>query len=1185
MAELSDGITRFLPRYPNIVPDRDALFNPYDGDFYRTIYAKKEFYDLRLNETEEFPDRPGVLMNHQKIIARYLSSHTPYNGVLLFHEMGTGKTCSAVGAIEQVRSEGKFKGAIYIGSKVLSNTFLNELITTCTPGNYKEIAEQMAVPGERMTNKLRKMRYKRAVADYYKLGKDYTYMKFADRVKTLPLDRVRARYNNHIIVIDEVHNLSDTKESNNYNSIHKFLHQVQGCKILLLSGTPMRNKVSDIASVMNLILPIDQQLPRGQEFVRKYFTVKAKDLAIITPKGADVLARAFKGRVSYLRAATSDVERDFRGTTITVEGKKQYFKVSETVMSKFQTEGYIQAWEADGGLRRDEGAGSDQSGVYLNSRQASLFVYPDKSWGKKGFNTYIVKKKRKPGVASLFKRKRGSQAPQYVWSKKGMELKKSISRGELAKYSSKYAQGVEILDKAIEKKKLVFIYNEFIKGGGIILFSLILEALNYKKITCPNSKKDPDRKTFALLTGDTSNITEIIDTFNRADNYDGSRINVIIGSRVVAEGVSLANVQVEIMQTPWFNYARIDQALARGYRFGSHRVLKSNVDRKVVQDIYQQVAIPLSPDSPPSSPGSPLPPDRPPSSPGSPLPPPLPPMESIDMYMYRTAQKKDISFKKIENIMRSTAFDCALTYRRNRMKGVPNTRACNYTKCEYECIGVPSKDYESKDSEIAPKELDYSTYQLYYSNPKVQSLISRIVVLFKVNFILSLEQIQEDLILEDEDEFELLTALDSIASNSIPITNRYGFTSYLQEENNFYFLVDSLSTIGSSSMAYYTKYPNVKVADSFTRVREKYYSDVALPRAIRALCSARGELHTYIQKLPVEYREMFLEGALKVRELGKKGKTFDKKHIELSLKLLLYFKPDIRSIGDELYTSSLLRTHGGPLRCMDVATLKWYDCTKKEEDAFVKGRLRTRQRMEKEDFYGQLNTKDKEFCVRDMRKGTDVGGHQLTSGARCGSLKHDLLSYLATFQSDMPVPPSPATVKAILEGGCGPPAGEVLKPNKIKQVRRSWPPLEHEPLPKDDKKALQDFLLTSADRAKAYFASNKAKKLKGPSYDVRWFTPGTEIFEKVARLGGSTVLLAKKRKGKKGPLKAELDAKWKAVTKGIMKMTLPQMQRLIFYGTMFKETQCLFLCEWFKSKDLLLDHPKCGHESKKKPKG
>ena len=102
MTDSFDGITRFLPKYPNIVPFEDTLLNPYNGRFYDTIYKKKEFYDLRLSKNGRCTRKnPEDLMNHQKIIARYLSSHTPYNGALLFHAMGTGKTCSAIGAIEK----------------------------------------------------------------------------------------------------------------------------------------------------------------------------------------------------------------------------------------------------------------------------------------------------------------------------------------------------------------------------------------------------------------------------------------------------------------------------------------------------------------------------------------------------------------------------------------------------------------------------------------------------------------------------------------------------------------------------------------------------------------------------------------------------------------------------------------------------------------------------------------------------------------------------------------------------------------------------------------------------------------------------------------------------------------------------------------------------------------------------
>ena len=317
MTESNDGITRFLPQYPHITQYPYNLFNPYDGDFYNAIYKKKEFYDLRLGKTEEFPDQAGILMNHQKIIARYLSTHTPYPGILLFHEMGTGKTCSSVAAIEQIRSEGKYKGAIYIASKVLSDNFLKELLYTCTDGRY--IPE---IP-EKATALQKKLKLKKAVADYYKIGGDNTYIKFAKKVRRLKDQVLRKLFNNHVIVIDEVHNLADitTKEKKKgknpqvYKSIHRFLHTVQGCKVILLSGTPMRNSVTEMASVMNLILPMEDQLPVGSKFIEKYFTTKSEDLDLLTKQGKKRLQDAFKGRVSYLRAMTSDIKKVYKGKT------------------------------------------------------------------------------------------------------------------------------------------------------------------------------------------------------------------------------------------------------------------------------------------------------------------------------------------------------------------------------------------------------------------------------------------------------------------------------------------------------------------------------------------------------------------------------------------------------------------------------------------------------------------------------------------------------------------------------------------------------------------------------------------------------------------------------------------------------------------------------------------------------
>ena len=82
----------FLPTYTNFDHDAEEILGK---DLVETtsLYNKKEFYDYRLEAIEERPKEAGVYMNHQIIISRFLSSNTPYQGILVMHEPGTGKTC------------------------------------------------------------------------------------------------------------------------------------------------------------------------------------------------------------------------------------------------------------------------------------------------------------------------------------------------------------------------------------------------------------------------------------------------------------------------------------------------------------------------------------------------------------------------------------------------------------------------------------------------------------------------------------------------------------------------------------------------------------------------------------------------------------------------------------------------------------------------------------------------------------------------------------------------------------------------------------------------------------------------------------------------------------------------------------------------------------------------------------
>ena len=177
-------ITNFLLKYPNIDQfdeDKENL-NPYDEDFYNVIYKKKEFYDNRLDAIEEIPKDPGSLMKHQKLIARFFSSYTLYDELLLLHEMGSGKSCSAIGAVEQIKKEGLFRGVLYLAKgDALINNFINELIFKCTDGRY--IPEDYT----NLTELEKVHRKKKAIKDYYRVN---TFETFAKKIKNNKGDKL-----------------------------------------------------------------------------------------------------------------------------------------------------------------------------------------------------------------------------------------------------------------------------------------------------------------------------------------------------------------------------------------------------------------------------------------------------------------------------------------------------------------------------------------------------------------------------------------------------------------------------------------------------------------------------------------------------------------------------------------------------------------------------------------------------------------------------------------------------------------------------------------------------------------------------------------------------------------------------------------------------------------------------------
>ena len=919
-------ITNFLIKYPNIDQFGVGMtnLNPYDEDFYESVYKKKEFYEVQLEELEKVPDEAGSLMNHQKLISRFLSSNTLYDELLLLHEMGSGKTCTAIGAVEQIREEGKFQGALYLAKgDALINNFINELVFKCTDGRYIPEGYKDLTVMEKVC------RTRKSVKDYYTTN---TFETFAKKIKTHKPKEALSKwcqdenFNNSVIIIDEVHNLrmkAQVEEDgqkinlNVYKEFYRFLHAVKDCKILLMSGTPMKDGVDEIASVMNLILPADKQLPSGVEFVTQYFDKKG-DTFTVKDSHINTLKNAFKGRVSYLKSMRSTVKKVFQHNDF--DFGLQHIVVYQDTMSEFQSETYQKAYIEDG---------KENKGVWANSRQASLFVFPDGSIGKDGFEKYVTKSSVKSIVKEVKSKKpRNSFSLSETLKKEiaGKTVEETLKK--LEKFSSKYAASIKTILKAKKDGKCVFVYNEFVTGSGLILFSLILGLFNFDKASgmeAEGSKKS----RYAILTNQTSTDKQIgmlVNRFNKPDNMRGEIINVIIGSRKISEGFTFKNVQIIDIHTPWFNYSETSQVIARGHRLGSHKdLVEVGLNPSVA--IYQRVSIPN-----------------------------ILGVISIDLNMYKTSEHKDISIKSVERIMKVSAWDCSLSYKRNFVTGLDNQRECDYMDCNYVCDGVSGQP---------PDVLDYSSFYTQYDGPNNKIIIDGIIDLFRKHFKIDFDTLAS-VYFQDFSNFEVLSALRVIINESRPIINKYGFVSYLKENKNIFFLSDSLS---ASSTEYYNEHPHIKPQISFEEVIHPLYT-ASIPAIISLIKESKNleDVRKIMVRLPNKIQEQFIESGIERIHIGPDDPSDNQ--IKICKLILEYFKSSFFEVEGVLISKHLEDT----LRCFDRKDGIWKDCEDEYYDVADKITDENQAFLEQSDYgyYGLYNPETKLFCLRDVRPKVDI---------------------------------------------------------------------------------------------------------------------------------------------------------------------------------------------------------------------
>ena len=453
----------------------------------------------------------------QLFLKDYFNSNFFGNGLLVYHKIGAGKTCTAVSIAESVK---KKKRIMVLLPASLVGNFKDELRSQCAFNEYiscedRALLKELSPKSKEYKNIIEKS--DKSIKKYYDI---YSYHKFAELV-----EKNRIKLKNTLLIVDEVQNMV-SDEGIFYEYLKKVIDKSDNkTKILLLSATPIVNDPSEIALTLNLLKP-KKELPINNDFNNMFIKKIKKDNGTIeyTINNEDKFKKLIPNMISYYRGAPPNAF------------PKMNFNTIKCNMEDFQYKSYLTSLSIDNdimGAFRKADILDLPTNFLLAPRLISNISFPNKGIGNNGFNSLNSRNLKYKNIKQYSKK----------FYKMFLNIKKSNGP--------------------------VFVYSNFKEIGGLKTFALFLENNGYK-----NYKTNGiGNKRFAIWSGDekSSIREEIKNIFNRKDNDDGSQIKIILGSPSIKEGVSLLRVdQVHIME-PYWNISRMKQIIGRAIRYCSHK--------------------------------------------------------------------------------------------------------------------------------------------------------------------------------------------------------------------------------------------------------------------------------------------------------------------------------------------------------------------------------------------------------------------------------------------------------------------------------------------------------------------------------------------------------------------------------------------------------------------------------------
>lgn len=336
----TNGIT-----YPTIHNDMRKTGDTHYNDLWPLTYKTnfsvniKDKFDKISSGVYDVLGGHNKILKHQAVIQRFMSPHSINRGLLLYHKVGSGKTLSSILVAEDhykmmreihntlekdipAKERSRFDVMYLIPATLRKNT--EEEINKWSKLYRTHYGDTVKISSREHKifhyNSITLIPYIKSLPDQYfeKARPSYADMDIDKWINTmLTDDTIPIEVNplrNKLYIIDEIHNVVSLmkNETKKQEFLFKFFMNMRNCKILAMSGTPVRKDPYEMAILMNILkgrYGSGSLFPLNPHDFRKKFGITSQQTRRqqLTDEQGILLKRMMTGMISYYSGSKKGV--------------------------------------------------------------------------------------------------------------------------------------------------------------------------------------------------------------------------------------------------------------------------------------------------------------------------------------------------------------------------------------------------------------------------------------------------------------------------------------------------------------------------------------------------------------------------------------------------------------------------------------------------------------------------------------------------------------------------------------------------------------------------------------------------------------------------------------------------------------------------------------------------------------